>query len=226
MKYAFGSICVDADARRISSTAGPMHLTRKAFDLLLLLLERRPDAVSKEQIYTRLWPDTFVAESSLQTLIHEIRQAIDDRGSRQSWIRTVHGIGYSFAGDVVVSQAPSARPPFERPAAWLLGESIRIALHPGENILGRGVKDVVEIDLPTISRRHARIVIGDSVTVEDLGSKNGTWLKEERLAGPRVLADGDEVWLGSAKFTFRLARSPKSTESIEMPRPDVDPTSS
>jgi DNA-binding winged helix-turn-helix (wHTH) protein len=225
MKYAFGSMCVDADARRISSTAGPVHLTRKAFDLLLLLLERRPDAVSKEQIYTRLWPDTFVAESSLQTLIHEIRQAIDARGSRQSWIRTVHGIGYGFAGDVVVSEAPSARPLLERPAAWLLGESIRIALHPGENILSRGVEDVVEIDLPTISRRHARIAIGDSVTVEDLGSKNGPWLKEERLAGPRVLADGDEVWLGSAKFTFRLARSPKSTESTEMPRPDMDLTS-
>ena len=226
MKYVFGSMCVEADARRISGSAGPMHLTRKAFDLLLLLLERRPDAVSKEQIYTRLWPDTFVAESSLQTLIHEIRQAIDDRGSRQSWIRTVHGIGYSFAGDVVVSEAPSARPPFERPAAWLVGESTRIGLHPGENILGRELEDVVEIDLPTISRRHARLVIGDSVTVEDLGSKNGTWLHEQRLAGPRVLADGDEVWLGSAKFTFRLVRSPKSTESSEMPRPDVDPTSS
>jgi DNA-binding winged helix-turn-helix (wHTH) protein len=224
MKYTFGSLCVDADARTITSAAGAVHLTRKAFDLLLLLLEHRPNAVSKEQIYTRLWPNTFVAESSLQTLIHEIRQAIDDRASRQSWIRTVHGIGYSFGGEVLVTAARSEPARFERPAAWLLGESTRVALHAGENILGRGVEDVLEIDLPTISRRHARIAIGDSVTLEDLGSKNGTWLKDERLTAPHELTDGDVVGLGSARFTFRLARSPKSTESSEIARPDLDRT--
>ena len=77
MTYAFGSVRVDADARVISRTAGAVHLTRKGFDLLLLLLENRPNAVSKEEIYTRVWPDTFVSEASLQFLIHEIRRAID-----------------------------------------------------------------------------------------------------------------------------------------------------
>jgi DNA-binding winged helix-turn-helix (wHTH) protein len=225
LKYAFGDVRVDADARTVTNAGAPVHLTRKAFDLLLLLLECRPNAVSKEQIYTRLWPDTFVAESSLQTLIHEVRQTIDNRASRQSWIRTVHGIGYSFNGDVVVSDGPATRSPFERPAAWLLGESIRVALQAGENILGRGANDVVEVDLPTISRRHARIIIGNDVTVEDLGSKNGTWVRDERLTAPRELTDGDVVSLGSARFTFRLARSPKSTESTEMPRPDLEGTS-
>ena len=107
MKYTFGRISVDASARSIVVAAEPVHLTRKAFDLLLLLLEHRATAVSKDSIYERLWPDTFVAESSLQTLVHEIRQTIDDRESRTSWIRTVHGIGYSFAGDVHVTAAAS-----------------------------------------------------------------------------------------------------------------------
>ena len=97
VKYTFGDVCIDADARTCSTREGPRHLTRKAFDLLLLLLECRPNAVSKEQTYARLWPDTFVAESSLQTLVHEIRHAIDQGGS-PSWIRTVHGIGYKFIG--------------------------------------------------------------------------------------------------------------------------------
>jgi DNA-binding winged helix-turn-helix (wHTH) protein len=216
-------MCVDADARSISSAEGSVHLTRKAFDLLLLLLECRPNAVSKEQIYARLWPDTFVAESSLQTLIHEIRQAIDGTGSRQPWIRTVHGIGYSFAGDVVASGMPASPAQLERPAAWLLGESTRVALQDGENIIGRGLEGVIEIEAPTISRRHARIVIGDSVTLEDLGSKNGTWLGDERLTAPCALADGDAVSLGSAKFTFRRARQPKSTESTDIPPHDVTP---
>jgi DNA-binding winged helix-turn-helix (wHTH) protein len=221
--YAFGSVRVDADARVISRTAGAVHLTRKGFDLLLLLLENRPKAVSKEQIFTRVWPDTFVAESSLQFLIHEIRQAIDDSGARQSWIRTVHGIGYSFCGDVRVSDPASVASEFEQPAAWLLGASIRVALRAGENIVGRGIGDGVEIDAPTISRRHARIVVGESITLEDLGSKNGTWLKDERLTAPHALADGDIVKLGSATFTFRLARQPKPTESVDDPPAGMEP---
>lgn len=219
MKYTFGDVCIDADARTCSTREGPRHLTRKAFDLLLVLLECRPNAVSKEQIYARLWPDTFVAESSLQTLIHEIRQAIDDRESERSWIRTIHGIGYSFATSVVASDAPAPPDRIARPAAWLLGESTRVVLHTGENILGRGVdevEDVIDIDSPTISRRHARITIGESVTLEDLGSKNGTSLAGERLTGPRVLNDGDVVRLGSLTFRFRLAVQTKSTETADI----------
>ena len=90
---------------------------------------------------------------------------------------------------------------------------MRLPLYVGENVLGRGMEDVIEVDLPTISRRHARITIGESAMLEDLSSKNGTWLKDERVIEPILLADGDEVGLGSATFTFRLARPPKSTKS-------------
>ena len=222
MKYTFGRISVDASARTIAVAAEPLHLTRKAFDLLLLLLEHRATVVSKDSIYARLWPDTFVAESSLQTLVHEIRQAIDDRGTSTSWIRTVHGIGYSFAGDVHATPVASASARAERPAAWLFRESMRLPLFVGENVLGRGVEDVIEVHLPTISRRHARITIAESAMLEDLGSKNGTWLKGERVIEPALLADGDEISLGSATFTFRLARSPKSTESSDMAAPSTN----
>jgi DNA-binding winged helix-turn-helix (wHTH) protein len=224
VKYTFGRVCVDAGARSISNAAGAVHLTRKAFDLLLLLLERRPHAVSKQVIQASLWPDTFVAEASLQTLIHEIRQAIDDREAPASWIDTVRGIGYRFAGHVLVHDARSpASPRSARPAAWLIGDSIRIPLHAGENIVGRLLDTpvpevatgIIEIDAPTISRRHARITVGDVVTLEDLGSKNGTWLRNERLTAPGALADGDVVSLGSARFTFRLARSRRSTETVD-----------
>ena len=214
MTYEFGAVRVDANARVISSTAGPVHLSRKAFDLLLLLLECRPDAVSKEQIYARVWPNTFIAESSLQSVVHEIRQAIDQPDTQQSWIRTIHGIGYSFCGDVLASTQASAATGVEYPAAWLVGASLRVSLRAGENIVGRG-GDVIEIEAPTISRRHARIIIGESVTLEDLGSKNGTWLGDERLTAPHALADGDVLKLGSATFTFRLAPQPKPTESVD-----------
>jgi len=199
-----------------------VHLTRKAFDLLLLLLQARPNAVSKDAIYARLWPETFVSDASLQTLIHEIRLAIDPPGAQESWIRTVHGVGYRFSGDVLSDAGP--RPPqLEPTVAWLVGESMRVPLRIGENILGRGLPEVTEIDLPTISRRHARIVVSkDGITLEDLGSKNGTWLKDERLADLRALTDGDVLHLGTARFTLRVARSPETTESMDMLSPATD----
>jgi hypothetical protein len=151
-------------------------------------------------------------------VIHEIRQAIDDRESPRSWIRTIHGIGYSFDGSVAVSDVPAPPEQLSRPAAWLLGASTRVVLHTGENIVGRRVEevdDVIEIDAPTVSRRHARITIGERVMLEDLGSKNGTWLGGERLTTPQVLADGDVLRLGSATFRFRLALHATSTETAD-----------
>lgn len=213
MRYTFGTIVVDSGARVVADASRPVHLTRKAFDLLLLLLESRPNAVSKEQITTRLWPDTFVSEASLQTLIHEIRQAIDRQGSHESWIRTVHGVGYRFAGEVGAEDPTSSQR--TRPAAWLIGESIRVSLAWGENVIGREVEGVLEIDAPTVSRRHARITVGDACTIEDLGSKNGTWLDGERLTQVRPLADESVVAVGSLRFVFRLVRHAKSTESAD-----------
>ena len=213
MRYLFGSLIVDAGARVVVDASGSVHLTRKAFDLLLLLLEHRPNAVSKEQINERLWPDSFVSEASLQTLIHEIRQAIDQQGSHESWIRTVHGVGYRFAAEAAVDD-PSRLAP-RRPAAWLIGESIRVSLAPGENVIGRDVEGVLEIDAPTVSRRHARITVGPECTIEDLGSKNGTCLNGERVTEARPLADESMVALGSLKLVFRLVRHAQSTESAD-----------
>ncbi len=84
---------------------------------------------------------------------------------------------------------------------------------------------MIEIESPTISRRHARITVGDSVTLEDLGSKNGTWLNDEQVTAPRALAEGDIVRLGSATFTFQVVRQPKVTESADIRRHDVDESS-
>jgi DNA-binding winged helix-turn-helix (wHTH) protein len=209
--YTFGSVRVDADIHGVFGPRGEVRLTRKAWELLLLLLEQRPNAVSKTEIHARVWPDTFVSESSVQSLVHEIRRAIDD-GAPESWIRTVHGIGYRFCGPVEARPIPAAAGS-QRPAAWLIGPSTRVALHVGENIVGRGSDDVVEIEAPTISRHHARIVVGEAVTIEDLASKNGTWVDEVRLGATRVLADGASVRLGSVRLTFRLAAQPRATES-------------
>jgi DNA-binding winged helix-turn-helix (wHTH) protein len=211
--YAFGSIRVDGDARQVSRGGGPVHLTRKALDLLLLLLEHWPSAVSKEQIHAAIWPDTFVSDASVQSLVSEIRRSLDDAAASASWIGTVHGIGYRFDGHVTGTGAlPATAAAVDRPVAWLLGPAIRVPLRPGANIVGRVLDGAAEIDAPTMSRQHARITIGTSVTIEDLESKNGTWVEEVRVTGPRPLDDGARVRLGAVMLTFRLAGPPRPTE--------------
>ena len=66
----------------------------------------------------------------------------------------------------------------------------------------------------SISRRHARIVIGDDcATIEDLKSKNGTYLRGERLEAPMPLADGDSIRLGSLTVTLRMRPQTGSTDT-------------
>ena len=89
-----------------------------------------------------------------------------------------------------------------------------IALAPGENLLGRDESAVVWIDEAQVSRRHARIVIGESKAVlEDLGSRNGTRLRGEKIRSAVELADGDLIAVGSASMVFRILQQMASTAS-------------
>ena len=68
----------------------------QAFELLALLVERRPNPVSKADIHLRLWPDTFVTDSSLPSLMSEVRDAVADHQREPRLLRTLHGFGYAF----------------------------------------------------------------------------------------------------------------------------------
>lgn len=217
MIYQFGPITLDLPARQVTRSGAHVHLTRKAFELLYLLVQRRPAVVTKEAIHQHLWPTTFVSESSLQALVSEIRQALDE-ASQPSWIRTAHGVGYAFNGDV--AEAPTRARAGGNTRAWLLADSRRVALNEGENVIGRGSDDVVVIDAPGISRRHARIVVSEGAVIEDLRSKNGTWVRDQRVTAPTALNDGDPVRLGSLLLTFRFAHAVDSTDTQASPPRD------
>jgi DNA-binding winged helix-turn-helix (wHTH) protein len=202
-------------ARRVWRANDELHLTPKAFDLLALLVERRPDAVSKRDIHERLWPDTFISEVTLQSLVSELRRTLADGPDAPRLVRTVHGFGYAFIG--AINDTPAAIPETARHLrGWLVGATGRLSLFDGDNLLGRGADDVIELPSSTISRRHAAIRFADGVSLEDLGSKNGTFLRDVPVAGPVPLADGDVVRFGSLVLTFRLAPAPGSTTTLSM----------
>ncbi|HEX2310577.1 MAG TPA: winged helix-turn-helix domain-containing protein, partial [Vicinamibacterales bacterium] len=69
MRVAFGEFTLDSEARLLTDGSGSLHLSPKAFSLLVLLLERRPAVVSKSEVSHRIWPDVTVAETSLSALV-------------------------------------------------------------------------------------------------------------------------------------------------------------
>jgi pSer/pThr/pTyr-binding forkhead associated (FHA) protein len=89
----------------------------------------------------------------------------------------------------------------------------RLPLLPGENVLGREPEGGINLDSPTVSRRHARILISAAgATLEDLNSKNGTFLRGHRVSSPVTLANGDDIRAGSVVLRFRMS-SPRDLTS-------------
>jgi pSer/pThr/pTyr-binding forkhead associated (FHA) protein len=168
------------------------------------LLEKRPKALSKAQIHEAIWPDAFVSEATLASLIAEIRHALGEEGRGSGSIRTVHGYGYAFQGAVSTPRRPSRVETGSATVYRLILGAREIALGEGENILGRDQDASVWIDDPSVSRRHARILInGDTAQLEDLQSKNGTYLGEELVQAAAPLKDGDQIRLGAVTLRVR-----------------------
>ncbi len=220
MRARFGDCVLDSSTRELLREGKAVHLSPKAFELVDLLLAERPKAVSKADIHERLWPKTFVADSTLTKLVAEARAAIGDDAREPRFIRTVHVFGYAFCGVVSGSGRAGAASGSADRFYRLIGDGREAHLEEGENILGRGPESVLWIEDESVSRRHARIVIcGETATLEDLGSKNGTYLKEKEVRSPLPLSDGDEIRIGAVHFKLRVFRGLPSTKSaVKQPR--------
>jgi DNA-binding winged helix-turn-helix (wHTH) protein len=201
MAMTFGTCRLDLDSRQLFRDGTEVRLTPKAFDLLSLLVQHRPKALSKAELTEGVWKGTFVTEDGLPRLINEIRTAIGDTVRDPRWIRTVHGYGYAFAADL---EAAPAYPGLG--GCTLSWASREFRLGEGEHIIGRDPAATVCLEAAVISRKHARIVIaGGDARIEDLGSKNGTFVGGAPVVAPRPLHDGDEIQVGDFTLTFRAA---------------------
>jgi DNA-binding winged helix-turn-helix (wHTH) protein len=218
MRVRFGECLLDAETHELLRQDQPVHLAPKAFQVLELLLETRPRVVSKSEIHEKVWPGTFVSEATLASAISDIRAAIGGGKRDARFIRTVHGVGYSFCGDatdVARSAAVVGAP------CRLIWEDREIPLAVGENVLGRGEDVALRINDNSISRHHARITVGESsATLEDLGSKNGTFVHGCQIARSHCLSDGEEIRLGKVTLLFRTLSTNGSTSTLHRPQPE------
>jgi len=214
MRFRFGDCILDSETRELRRRAKPVHMSPKAFQLLELLLQERPRAVSKDEILKRLWAGTHVTDGTLTTFLAEVRSKIGDNAHRPDFVRTVHRFGYAFSGSAEEERPISGNNRTPSYAWRLLWETREIGLKEGENILGRDPDAAILIDHGSVSRRHARIsVSGSRATLEDLGSKNGTYRQGVKLRKPVALSDRDELRFGSVAMNVRLLSLPATTET-------------
>ena len=191
----------DPVTRRVRCEGVDIHLTPKAFELLAALLDGAPRVVSKRELHARLWPGGAVADATLVALIKQLRAALDDRDRAAPLIRTVHRVGYAL--EAPLTRSDSAMPVVA--ACWLTVGQRRLSLVAGENIIGRDDVARIRIDDPVVSRRHARILVSSAgALIEDLGSKNGTFIDGRPVpAGPVPLRDGIQLAFGTVLVTYR-----------------------
>jgi DNA-binding winged helix-turn-helix (wHTH) protein len=213
----FGLFTLDTDRRLLQRHDADVHLTPKAFDLLALLIQEAPRVLRKEELHERLWPGTFVSDATLVGLIKEIRRQLDDRDATSRLVRTAFGVGYAFCGTVETTGMPPGRrkPDIGGESWWIVAGGRNIPLVEGEHLIGRDPASTVWLDVPGVSRRHARIVIDrHGASIEDLESKNGTTLREQVVTGPSPLRDGDRIQVGPIVVVFHVSASGPSTATL------------
>src|SRR5438874_548884 len=107
--YRFGEFEVDLAAYELRRSGQRIRLARQPMDLLLLLLERRQELVSREDIAKQLWgPDVFTdLDAGIHTAILKIRQVLGDSCESPRFVETAPGKGYRFIALVeVVAHSP------------------------------------------------------------------------------------------------------------------------
>jgi DNA-binding winged helix-turn-helix (wHTH) protein len=211
VRWRFGEFALDLGTLQLTCGTRDTHLSPKALELLAVLIAHQPNAVSKADLVERLWPGTYVVEANLSNLVGEIRAKLDDRSRSGKYIRTVHGVGYAFCGDARAEK--SART--GRVHCWLEWAGRRFPLPPGEHVIGRDPDADVRLDSTSVSRRHARLMVSArQTTLEDFGSKNGTFVGDARITAPTALADGDAIRIGSLLVTYHVRTGGSSTATV------------
>ncbi len=223
MQVRFADCELDTDARQLVRAGQEMHLSPKAFELLKVLVEHRPRALSKQELLDKIWPGVFVSDASLARAASEIRDAIADHSRSDGFLQTVHGFGYRFATAGVVSLPQRGAPEpgsdlaarhADGPACWFVGRDCEFRLADGEHIVGREPGVAVRLDSPKVSRHHARVTVtGREVSIEDLGSKNGTFVRGVRIEEPTRLSPGNDIQIGPIKLIFRIVEALGGTET-------------
>lgn len=213
--FRLGAWLVEPALDRISRDGTVVRLRPRAMDVLVVLAAAAGTLAAKQQLVDAVWRTEFVSDHALTQVIAELRAAFGDDARRPAYIENIPRRGYRLVAAVTpVAAAVPATRQVSLPCKLRSDQGDHL-LRQGANVIGRTGDADICIDRSEVSRCHARILVeGADATLEDLGSKNGTYLNGARLGQPTALSDGDEIWIGRsvARFRFLVAGEPTRTE--------------
>lgn len=224
----FAEFELDVGAYVLRRPDGPLRLEKLPMEVLILLVQRAGTLVQRSEIQAMLWrPDVYIEHgSAINTAVRKIRRTLGDDADNPRFVETVVGKGYRFIAAVEIDASPQARSsashgrssaPWPRlfPSYSVTRGRKEFILETGETVFGRDATAGVFVDHPSVSRRHARISIGSQGAVlEDLKSRNGTFVNGRRIDGPTNIEHGALIGLGPITLTFIVMAAPASTQPI------------
>jgi DNA-binding winged helix-turn-helix (wHTH) protein len=246
MRLSFGNFTFDSSERRLWRGAETVPLEPKMYQLLEILIKRRPAVVPNEELDELLWPHVYVARTSLTRLISALRAVLDDDSRDSRIIRTAYKTGYAFCAAVRDAAPAAVEPPApasksvqvalaapgavgaaavataaaRSDAIHLVWKERIIPLGEGEFVAGRDEECAVVIDASTVSRRHAKIVVrGGCMTIEDLDSTNGTRVNGMPVTAATVIVNGNTVELGSEVLVVKKRNAAVLTVRMSRDQP-------
>lgn len=215
--FQLGRWQVDPTACELSDNGSVIRLRPKVMDLLTAFARNPGEVLSKHCLLDMVWADVTVGDASLTVAVGELREALGDNPENPEFIETIPRRGYRLIAPVSRTGSTSVYPGGSR--FWLTGAGLELVLRQGENLLGRASDAHIRIESPKVSRNHAKIVVdGDTAIVEDLGSKNGTFVGDTRIDGPTPLANGDQLRLGQLAAILSIVVADHGSTITELSR--------
>ena len=159
MRYRFLDCTLDAKRRELRRAGELVPLRPRVFELLLHLVEHRSRAVSKPELFERIWPQRVVSDATLNSCIKELRKAVGDTGELQQVVQTLHGHGFRFVAEL--QRAP--------------GEERRTAASAGARQRADGRPMLVVLPIDNLSGNAELDFMSDGFTeaiISEIGSLN------------------------------------------------------
>jgi DNA-binding winged helix-turn-helix (wHTH) protein len=219
VRYRFGNFVVSPRRRLLVRDGRELPLIPRYFDLLVLLIERRHEAVHRRDIFERVWTDVIVSDSALSQAVRTIRRALGDDPREPRFIRTVSRHGYRFVYPDVVEEAddaPWSAPDRGSPAPSTVAGAPRDPYEPLLERLTRVPKDPIEDE----ERREAAELLhglGTAEALARLGTRPGhaaarALLRDTRWDAPGasdvpVIGGPDAMAVARELVALRLRRA-------------------
>ena len=209
--FRFADFELDLAAYVLRAHGEAVRLEKIPMEVLILLVQRKGTLVERADIAAAVWgPELFVEqEAAINTAVRKIRQVLGDDAAAPRFVETVVGKGYRFVAAV------ETLPPAGEPRYTVKVGGQEFVLRSGETVLGRDPSAGVYVENPSVSRRHARLSIeAGRAQLQDLGSRNGTFLNGRRLEAPAEIVGDAVIGLGPVTLVFCVLRAAVSTQSM------------